>query len=296
MADGHSSGCRTCGKPTKVFVSSGRSAAYCSAECRTRDKDQRRTGQKLAPCAQCGAERRGSSKRSATLCKACSARQAATLAKQAHLRRYEERHGHVSATVLGGRTGGRLFSPLYVVTCEESGEQHLAKRKRLCGCGACVSRRAADHRDQYDPLRIERRSCQSCGQPMEVIRGRGSRVSGMHPRTCQACKRLSRIAARRIAKIVRRARAKNAPVLERVDPLVVFDRAGWRCQSCGCDTPKALRGSMHDDAPELDHIVPISQGGAHAYSNVQCLCRVCNILKSDRSMPEFQKWNIGGYA
>jgi 5-methylcytosine-specific restriction endonuclease McrA len=33
---------------------------------------------------------------------------------------------------------------------------------------------------------------------------------------------------------------------------------------------------MRDDAPELDHIVPLACGGAHTYQNTQCTCRECN--------------------
>ena len=34
-------------------------------------------------------------------------------------------------------------------------------------------------------------------------------------------------------------------------------------------------------SPELDHIHPVSKGGAHSYANTQCLCRQCNAGKSD---------------
>lgn len=40
--------------------------------------------------------------------------------------------------------------------------------------------------------------------------------------------------------------------------------------------------TKHDKAV-LDHIVPISKGGPHTYSNTQCLCRDCNLKKSDKS-------------
>ncbi|CAN7187248.1 HNH endonuclease [Acidovorax sp. LjRoot117] len=72
--------------------------------------------------------------------------------------------------------------------------------------------------------------------------------------------------------------------VEAVNPIKVFDRDKWRCQLCNRKTPKAKRGSYDDDAPELDHIVPLSKGGAHSYLNTQCACRACNSKKSDRPL------------
>ena len=43
------------------------------------------------------------------------------------------------------------------------------------------------------------------------------------------------------------------------------------------------RGTRYSNAPELDHRVPISKGGTHLYTNVQCACRDCNGKKSNRS-------------
>lgn len=70
--------------------------------------------------------------------------------------------------------------------------------------------------------------------------------------------------------------------IERINPIKVLNRDGWVCQLCGKDTPKALRGMKHDDAPEVDHIIPLAKGGRHVYGNLQCACRRCNMSKSDR--------------
>lgn len=88
-----------------------------------------------------------------------------------------------------------------------------------------------------------------------------------------------------IASGVRRARKRTATV-EKVDPYKVFTRDKWRCQRCGVDTPSSKRGSYAADAPELDHIRPLSKGGAHSYKNTQCLCRRCNREKSDQWQPQ----------
>ena len=78
----------------------------------------------------------------------------------------------------------------------------------------------------------------------------------------------------------RRTRTKGEVVV----PEIVFDRDQWRCQLCGVKTPKSLRGRWDNRSPELDHIIPLSKGGAHTYSNTQCACRACNIRKGAKPM------------
>ena len=79
-----------------------------------------------------------------------------------------------------------------------------------------------------------------------------------------------------------KARANHYGVeYEHIKRKLVFDKHGWKCANCGIDTPKELKGTKDKAAPELDHIVPISKGGAHLYSNVQLLCKRCNANKSD---------------
>ena len=64
-----------------------------------------------------------------------------------------------------------------------------------------------------------------------------------------------------------------------VNKINIFKRDGWMCQACGCNTPLSLVGTLDDNAPELDHVVPISKGGPHTPNNLQCLCRICNCMK-----------------
>lgn len=69
---------------------------------------------------------------------------------------------------------------------------------------------------------------------------------------------------------------------EAVNPLSVFGRDGWKCQHCGIDTPATLRGTRNGNSPQLDHVLPMAQGGAHSYANTQCLCLSCNNNKGDK--------------
>jgi 5-methylcytosine-specific restriction endonuclease McrA len=54
----------------------------------------------------------------------------------------------------------------------------------------------------------------------------------------------------------------------------VFARDGHRCQYCGAS------------AENIDHVVPRSRGGAHAWDNVVAACRPCNSRKRDRLLEE----------
>ena len=109
-------------------------------------------------------------------------------------------------------------------------------------------------------------------------------AASMQSRMCSPeCVDRARRKLHAIGKQQRAARMRGV-LSERVDPFRVFDRDGWRCRLCGVRTPKAKRGTYDNDAPELDHIIPLSKGGAHSYLNTQCACRKCNGAKSDRPL------------
>jgi hypothetical protein len=98
----------------------------------------------------------------------------------------------------------------------------------------------------------------------------------------------SKKAGIRSSRISRKMLERKA-FIEHVNPMKVFKRDNYKCKLCGCDTPLSLRGKHEPNSPELDHIIPISKGGKHSYSNTQLLCRQCNQDKSDKIFP-----NIGG--
>lgn len=94
-------------------------------------------------------------------------------------------------------------------------------------------------------------------------------------------------AARRRGRVKRKALLKGATV-ETVDPTTVFERDKWRCQLCGTRTPKKRRGTLEPNAPELDHIIPLSLGGEHSYRNTQCACRACNHAKGATTLGQLR--------
>ena len=120
-------------------------------------------------------------------------------------------------------------------------------------------------------------ACLDCGSAE-------ARPVAMGPRAkrCAVCADVYAAALRRkhkrISKSARRARIRSAPH-ESIDPIDVFERDRWRCHLCRRSTPRRLRGSIEDAAPELDHVVPLALGGWHTWPNVACSCRACNRAK-----------------
>ena len=55
----------------------------------------------------------------------------------------------------------------------------------------------------------------------------------------------------------------------------VFVRDGYRCLECGA--------SNQDTSLEVDHIIPVNQGGTDELNNLQTLCMQCNRAKSNRA-------------
>lgn len=81
----------------------------------------------------------------------------------------------------------------------------------------------------------------------------------------------------------RRRRARlRAALTVRFRSIDIYERAGWRCQRCGCRCPRTY--DAHDPkSPTLDHIIPLAKGGAHTPENCQLLCMRCNGIKRDAS-------------
>lgn len=77
-----------------------------------------------------------------------------------------------------------------------------------------------------------------------------------------------------------RARKRTATV-ERFGDTEIFERDGWLCQLCGTPINKDVR-KPHPDSVSLDHIVPLSLGGAHSRANTQCAHLGCNSRKNAR--------------
>jgi 5-methylcytosine-specific restriction endonuclease McrA len=174
---------------------------------------------------------------------------------------------------------------IYVKTCEITGKLFIARRKNKIYSDEgfiIIRKRMAFDNDWGDGKGI--RECRYCGKQYDYyIEG----TPGYCSDECRDAMKRARASTpeamcnKRIRYGIYRGKIQRRKIQE-VDPYKVFERAGWKCENCGIKTPKELRGSYNDNAPELDHIIPVSLDGVHSYTNTQCLCRKCNREKSNR--------------
>lgn len=114
------------------------------------------------------------------------------------------------------------------------------------------------------------RQCEECGKSFQTWYRTQQRFCGFR------CRR--RVWSRH-RKHKDRALTYRSNGAELFSALEIFKRDNFRCQECGRRTLKKFRHKIHDRAPVLDHIMPLSKGGLHIRANVQCLCRRCNTSK-----------------
>lgn len=133
-------------------------------------------------------------------------------------------------------------------------------------------------------------SCLDCGVSMPFGARRCPPCAAIYRASTQSeeAKQKRKVAARkadreRFGKYWRgKARAYGAHY-EKVDRTKIFDRDDWICYLCGRPVPRGLlRDCRAKDAPTIDHVVPISKGGAHAAHNIRLAHRGCNSRKQSR--------------
>jgi hypothetical protein len=199
----------------------------------------------------------------ASICKQCAAEFPTRASKKGTLQVYCSRACQVD---------GRRAPAKPMPRCLRCDAEVRRARSR---CKPCQVIRAREYARDKSLNRHERndRPCRECGTAFAPAYGDKLKVF------CSlGC---GYKAAKRAARLKRKAKVRGVTV-EPVNPTKVFERDGWRCHLCGKTTIKGKRGTNHPLAPELDHIVPISKGGAHSYGNTACSCRKCNAAKSDR--------------
>lgn len=279
-ANDNEANCVHCGAP--FTPKHGR--RFCTDECRRADYNAKRRGDKVARlanapehvCEHCGVtfRRRKDKKNAARFCsRECG------FAAKSNLRA-EQR---VSPEL---REAASVFAVSYSVArcvCVQCGVRFIGSSlaDRYCS-EACEEQYKRARYIAWNDNGRDRspRPCSTCG--VVFTPEYGDRRRKFCSSECNAKSEAAK-ASRKAAKMRRRC-----AVVEAVDPLIVFDRDGWRCQLCGIRTPKRLRGTYDDRAPELDHIMPISLGGEHSYRNTQCSCRKCNAAKSNTPLGQFR--------
>lgn len=104
-------------------------------------------------------------------------------------------------------------------------------------------------------------------------------------RTCsEECARRYATHADRLRSDRRRARLKSVPH-EAITREAVFERDGWTCGICLQPIDKSLTYPDKMSA-SLDHVAPVSLGGAHTMDNVQAAHWLCNVRRGAQDLTE----------
>lgn len=138
-------------------------------------------------------------------------------------------------------------------------------------CKPCARDRARDYRERnpYEPVVIER-ICINCEE-----RFPGNNKQRLH---CSPECSDATYAERNWKHASARQKRMKKAFVEKFDRREIFERDGWVCGICHEPVDKTLR---HPDpmSASLDHIIPISKGGAHSRENAQCAHWLCNMSK-----------------
>jgi 5-methylcytosine-specific restriction endonuclease McrA len=118
------------------------------------------------------------------------------------------------------------------------------------------------------------RKLQSCGT--DGAYQRGCRCDQC--RAAHAQRQRTRLAERRIAERNRQLAIKTT-IAEKFTAEEIFKRDGWRCHICRKSVRREPRFNWDPLSASLDHIVPLSKGGAHIRENVACAHLKCNQAK-----------------
>lgn len=171
---------------------------------------------------------------------------------------------------------GPKKAPGFTIPCKWCGLDFRSPFRHRVYCSRPCVAASLSVLNRVKPLQV----CPTCGKEFKPYRQSArQKRNGYRVVHCSyACAGAPRVARLPDARARRRLRDTDA-----VDPIKVCERDGWRCHLCGISTPRRLRGTTEDRAPEVDHIVTIADGGAHEYANVACACRRCNRHKGARS-------------
>lgn len=152
------------------------------------------------------------------------------------------------------------------VVCQRCRKTFASKTQRYNVCQAC--RRKAQDQKQLPNLwkpQIIRGRCTHCGAGCEAF-------------VCSSCK----LKNKRIHSRIYKNRSRGARTSGRYDKREIAIRDGWLCHICGGSVSPHLWGLIDPDAPNIDHIIPISRGGSDTAENVKLAHRLCNMRKFNK--------------
>lgn len=272
MADRNSTRkCQRCDTEFQATNKRGPRPNYCSQRCRLQSSIERRAGMPTDTP-------RGPAPTEPYPCEVCGKHYQRPVNADGSFRK--SKHNLCGSTCGYIKREGREYWTPKPASCVRCRSQFIPNTQSQRYCGSEC--RHADVNDAHVPAEPAYSNCIECGNEFRSI-GPRHKFCG---RACYhaACKRDPRyIECRRIQDSRRRAR-KRTTQTEPISPTAVFERDRWVCHLCRKKTLKSKRGTAHDRAPELEHIISLSDGGTHTWGNVACSCKRCNHEKRANSI------------
>ena len=139
---------------------------------------------------------------------------------------------------------------------------------RPCCSAVCSSARDRHWSTWKHPLTCHLPQCMDCASVFALT------TNGKRCNKCQ----LKFDADRRSFSEARRKRAERNGDMD-IHWRRLGDRDSWCCHLCGGRVPKVAGTAKNERGATVDHLVPISCGGAHSWDNVAIAHRSCNLSR-----------------
>lgn len=174
----------------------------------------------------------------------------------------------------------------HIIKCVCCGAEKIVQRfYNIAECADC-SREKERQLKELSKIKV----CQQCGNTFKPIRSTALYCSEECSK--RAYKERNRDSIREKQKIRKRLREANAKANGKIDYSItlakLMERDNHTCKLCGRKVNENDYVFVGDafiagnDYPSIDHIKPLSKGGAHQWDNVQLAHRLCNSLKCDK--------------
>lgn len=165
--------------------------------------------------------------------------------------------------------------------CKVCGTELVGQQQNVCRDGECHREWARRYNRALEadrkPMKV--RNCKECGNEFVPEYGNKRRVfcsdTCLHRWTRRHGKRGGDLNGR--ARHYFREQYGDVPKLmyQYINWSKVLKRDGWRCGICG-QLIDSTKKCPEDGSPSVDHVIPLSKGGSHLYSNVQAAHFRCN--------------------
>lgn len=136
---------------------------------------------------------------------------------------------------------------------------------------------------KYEQISFIPRKCKCCGQVFIDAKQATSRGANRVYCSMQCARRINN----KKGKDKRLRKIRSSVIDKDITIEKLYERDNGKCYLCGCTcdwNDREIRGDAFiagDKYPSIDHVVPLSKGGLHAWDNVRLACRKCNYEKRD---------------